>query len=289
MIERDPLKRTSLTEVKNKLRFNIDFRKITNNYARENISSKATPERNIFASGTFKNVRKGKYILGERAGEDCVCKTFKSGSVFEESYFQAELKVIEKALEIINNFNLNKVIRQTIWLNKPGIWIPEPSSTFWKVNEKILVEPMISNFKKFNSNTGWTPEKSSPWIEKMQALSHYSYHSTNGHLLLCDLQGGRIENVAVITDPVIMSTTREYGPTDLGDEGISTFFANHICNKYCDSKWMIPHDRKTYFEKRKGSSMVLSTQLEKLQIFTPFPEINLDEFDLEKLNCELLH
>ena len=27
-----------------------------------------------------------------------------------------------------------------------------------------------------------------------------------------------------------MSTTQEYGPTDLGSEGISTFFARHKCN-----------------------------------------------------------
>ncbi|EFX80040.1 hypothetical protein DAPPUDRAFT_35524, partial [Daphnia pulex] len=94
-------------------------------------------------------------------------------------------------------------------------------------------EPMISNFEKFNSNTGWTPEESSPLSDVMQALSKYSYHSTNRNLLLFDLQGGVIENGTVITDPIIMSSAREFGQTDLGDQGISTFFANHTCNKLC--------------------------------------------------------
>jgi hypothetical protein len=266
MIERDPQKRISLAEVKTNLRFNIDFQKITNNYARQNNSSFALSADIMLSSGTFKNVYKGKYLIGERAGEECVWKSFKSGSVFEESFFEAELRVVEKALKIINSFNKNKVINQTIWLNKPGIWTSKSSSTVRKVNEKVMVEPLISNFEKFNSNTGWIPDKSSPWIEKMQALSHYSYHSTDRHLLLCDLQGEAMGSIAVITDPIIISSTKEYGPTDLGDQGISTFFANHTCNKYCDSKWMIPHDRTSYFEKRKGSSMVLSTELSEFHL-----------------------
>jgi hypothetical protein len=49
---------------------------------------------------------------------------------------------------------------------------------------------------------------------------------------------------------------------DLGDEAISTFFANHTCNKYCDSKW-IPHDDS---RSGKGSSMVLSTKLAEFHL-----------------------
>ncbi|XP_046460943.1 CBL-interacting protein kinase 26-like isoform X3 [Daphnia pulex] len=270
MIERDPVKRISLQEIKNKLRSIIeDFPQMTINHARENNATWATIYEPIYASGSFKNVYKGKYTEGERAGEDCVGKSFISGSVFERSFFKSEHKVVRKALEIINNFNKQRVINQTIWLIKPGIWSCKSGSK--RKAEKMLIEPMISNFEKFNSNTGWTPEESSPWSDKMQALSHYSYHSTNRHLLLCDLQGGVIENGAVLTDPIIMSSTREYGPTDLGDEGISTFFVYHRCNKFCDSKWMIPNDKKTYFEKRQGSSMDLGKKLTKLKLVNQTP------------------
>jgi hypothetical protein len=292
MIERDPSNRISLVVVKNTLRSIItDFPQLTNNYARENNATRAEIDELICARGSLKNVYKGKYTQGERAGEDCVCKHFKSGSAFEESYFQLELEVVEKALEIINNFNKGKVIDQTIWLNKPGIWTIVPGSE--REGEKALVEPMISNFEKFNSNTGWTPEESSPWSDAMQALSHYSYHYTNGHFLLCDLQGGVIEKGAVLTDPIIMSATREYGPTDLGDKGISTFFANHTCNKLCDSKWMIPRDKKKYYEKRKGSSTVLSTKLTELKLVNQIPQdivvgTNLRRTNLRRITVTLV-
>ncbi len=271
MIERDPSKRISLQTVKTNLEMILfdDFPQLPTNFARENNATEAKVDVLIYASGSFKNVYKGKYIDGERADEHCVCKSLISGSVFEESYFQVELQVVEKALEIINNFNKEKVINPNIWLNKPGIWTGTGSEN---EGEKVLVEPMISNFEKFNSNTGWSPEESSPWTDVMQALSHYSYHSTNRHLLLCDLQGGVIENGAVITDPIIMSTSKEYGPTDLGDEGISTFFFYHRCNEFCNPKWMIPRHKKRYFEKREGSSMALSTKLTELKLVNQIPQ-----------------
>lgn len=229
------------------------------NYARENNSSRATVSMDtVYAQGAFKNVYKGKYTTGDRAGQDCVCKIFKSGSVFEESFFDSELKVVNKALEIINRFNDDSVINKRIWLNMPAVWTFLEESD--RAGEKSLIEPMIDNFEKFNSNTGWTPEESSPWIQVMQALSHYSYHSTNGQLLFCDLQGGVYKDGFVITDPVIMSMTQVYGPTDLGSEGISTFFARHKCNNFCNSQWMAPKNKKVFFKVQKGSAMILPTK-----------------------------
>jgi hypothetical protein len=225
------------------------------NFARQNDSCKAEGYfSSVYAAGGFKNVYKGKYTEGVRIGQDCVCKKFKSGSVYEEAYFATELKVVAKALQIINKFNNDHLINKPIWLNEPTVWTIEGS------NEKCLVEPMIVNFEKFNSNTGWTPNQTSPWIEVMQALSHYSYYASQRSILCCDLQGGSYKDGFIITDPVIMSTTREYGPTDLGAEGISTFFAWHKCNQYCNTQWMKPVDKKVYFDQQKCTSMMLPTR-----------------------------
>ena len=68
----------------------------------------------------------------------------------------------------------------------------------------------------------------------MQALSHNSYHISVGKYLLCDLQGGVYKDGVVLTNPVIMSRTEgAYGPTDLGPDGIKSFFANYKMNEYC--------------------------------------------------------
>lgn len=94
-----------------------------------------------------------------------------------------------------------------------------------------------------NSNTGWTPEDEDTgkaWTQAMQALSHFSYDASKGDLVLCDLQGGIGSSGAVLTDPAISSQSRSFGATDLGVQGINTFFASHKCTDFCWGSWRTP-------------------------------------------------
>jgi hypothetical protein len=74
------------------------------------------------------------------------------------------------------------------------------------------------------------------------------FHLTQGlcHLLCC-----------VNADPVIMSRTRSYGVTDLGPDGISTFFARHRCNRYCQSYWQKPRNVAVYYASTSSTTMEL--------------------------------
>lgn len=157
--------------------------------ARTNRSTEAEIYRDqLFASGTFKNVYAGEYVNGARAGQECVSKEFKTGSVYEEHYFKEELNIIRRAQAVIDDWHDARVINKRILLNTPTIW------TYTETGVKNLVEPMIENFEKFNSNSGWAPITGDLWSEAMQALSHFSYHNSGGQLLLCDLQGGSYRN-----------------------------------------------------------------------------------------------
>ncbi|RYP80011.1 hypothetical protein DL770_006413 [Monosporascus sp. CRB-9-2] len=153
-------------------------------YSRNNDATRANIEGGLFASGNFKNVKRGVYTAGERIGQECVAKEFKTGSVFEDHYFNEELAIIDRTQKIIDNWHDAGIIDRTIVLNTPTIWVYENSG------HKVLVEPMIKNFEKFNSNTGWADNTGGAWSEAMQALSHFSYHNSGGQFLLCDLQGG---------------------------------------------------------------------------------------------------
>ena len=126
--------------------------------------------------------------------------------------------------------------------------------------QKTLIEPFIECFQKFNSNVGSVINEADTggWPALMQALSHYSYHISGGKYALCDLQGGIWPDGGgvVLTDPVILSRTREFGVTDLGPEGISTFFARHKCNKFCKSEWTKPKETQIHFKPSLGTTMV---------------------------------
>ena len=89
----------------------------------------------------------------------------------------------------------------------------------------------------------------------MQALSHFSYHITGGAFVLCDLQGGLYKDGAILTDPVLLSRDRRFGPTDLGSYGISSFFSYHQCNEFCDASWSKPRGPACYYEAIEGTTM----------------------------------
>lgn len=103
----------------------------------------------IYASGSFKNVYRGTYTEGARSGQACVSKEFKTGSTVETQYFQEELEIIKLTQKIIDDFHTGQIINRQIVLNTPEIWRYEETGNL------SLVEPMIDNFEKYNSNTGW--------------------------------------------------------------------------------------------------------------------------------------
>ncbi|KAI9162896.1 Metallocarboxypeptidase A [Paramyrothecium foliicola] len=173
---------------------------------------------NPFAEGTYRWVAKGKYTSGPRQGQACVTKWFKTGVVFEEDYFELDIKAIDKATEIVNRFNDLRMINKAIKINVATVWEFSPQSGEWS-GSKNLREPFIRNYQKFNSNSGWFDD-SGALGEIMQALSHFSYHVTEGSYLLCDVQGGVYQHEVVLSDPVVLSWNRDYGVTDLGPEGI---------------------------------------------------------------------
>jgi Alpha-kinase family len=162
-----------------------------NEYARRNESWTSRNELEPFQSGSFMSVHMAKYIDGPRLGEDCVMKVFKGKKVFDAAKFENEIRVTEKALEIITKFNRDPKILNP--MHRPRklrmlVSIPQVFTQICNLRdrekERSLVEPYIPNFEKMNSNTGWTARqlKEYTWFECTQALSHYSYHISDGQL-----------------------------------------------------------------------------------------------------------
>ena len=173
----------------------------------------------------------------------------------EARYYDMDIKCVEKAIDIIREWNNRKCVDKVVQLNRAEVWnFRDDASDAW-AGRKVLQEPFIHNWEKFNSNTGWKSDKTG-WAHVMQALSHFSYHVSGGQFVLCDLQGGIYRHGAVLTDPVIISRQKgRYGVTDLGPGGISSFFGQHECNNFCRSEWQTPKDCRLVYRPTKGTSM----------------------------------
>mmetsp|Transcript_106797 Transcript_106797/g.275997 ORF Transcript_106797/g.275997 Transcript_106797/m.275997 type:complete len:358 (+) Transcript_106797:44-1117(+) len=198
-----------------------------------NLSNRANDEGVLVGEGEFRRVRLGRYTEGPRVGERCVHKVFKTGGVYEDTFFTDDIKASDKAVEIAGAFQKYLSAKATpfvVRVNKPEVW---KYTSGQHVGQKVLVEPFIPNFKKFNSNTG----KADNNYEVAQALSHFSYDYSLGQLVLCDLQGGMEGSRCTLSDVVLLSNARAFGTTDLGSKGIENFFHHHRCNKICSPSW----------------------------------------------------
>jgi len=241
---------------------NRSFRTIRNDWT-ERYSSTAGDETfgasvdtdDLLETGAFKEVYMGRYTRGARHGEQCVSKMFRSHVQCPEDYFDKEVKASKVAAEIIESFNNEGIAPRSV-----KIRINMPSVRLLKGGTKCLLEPFVHNFEKFNSNTGWYDQEASEENEVdavMQALSHYSYHVTDGKYVLCDLQGGRYLDGVILTDPTLHSLQAEqFGGADLGPKGISTFFGRHECNEYCQDDWTEPRKQHAFFKRHMGTSLI---------------------------------
>ncbi|KAB5539299.1 kinase-like domain-containing protein [Coniochaeta sp. 2T2.1] len=193
---------------------------------------------NPIAEGTFRLVAKGEYTDGQRNGQACVGKWYKWDlDVDEEDLREDDLGCVEKAQYLVERWNQLNIANKRIRINVPEIWDLRNGMAFEiddddDYEQPIMVEPFIQNYRKWNSNSGWYDD-STVWGEVMQALSHFSYHISGGSVVLW-----------------------EYGSTDIGPDGISTFFNEHECNEFCRPNWIYPAAVAQYFQPTMGTTML---------------------------------
>ncbi len=203
----------------------------------------------------------GTYIGGNRNSQEAVCKCFKSQfAALESEFFSSDFDVAERAIRFAEEWNDICANDETILITRGDIHTIG--------DETYLVEPLIRNFTKFTSNNGWIADDKGWWGEAMEAFSHFTYHRSGGYLLVCDLQGryrqnrfANSKNRFELTDIAICSRRVMYGPTDLGEKGIDSFFNNHVCNQFCNinGRWARPRYTRQWFPKMSSTSMIHSS------------------------------
>jgi Alpha-kinase family len=223
--------------------------------------------------GSFRVAFAGTFVGGNRNGQQAACKCFKPHyHNMEEDFFCSEAVIIDRAVEYAHGWN--QFCKRKIVVNQGAVLTIDDT--------KYTVEPFIRRFTKFTSNNGWIASfDDKGWKAlAMEAFSHYTYHKSGGQLIVCDLQGWyRVNRFQwkkcrfELTDPAICSQSRSYGPTDLGEKGIASFFANHTCNKFCnkggDSPWAKPPLRKKWFVALPSTSMFSSLYSDTLRLVHP--------------------
>ncbi|EEC46889.1 predicted protein [Phaeodactylum tricornutum CCAP 1055/1] len=226
--------------------------------ARTNLTSQSviTHRDQLVGKGSFRLVYAGTYVGGNRNAQEAVCKQFKPHcSHLEDYYYSNDFRIIDKAVDYAEDWNGMCEVGKEILVTRGNVMNAGRA--------KYMVEPLIRDFTRFTSNNGWIRYDGDAELA-MEAYCHYTYHRSGGRLIVCDLQGRYRYNSYrqnkcrfELTDPAICSRDRQYGPTDLGEKGIESFFANHECNRFCnwDGYWQRPRSARAWFKLNQGTSM----------------------------------
>jgi hypothetical protein len=196
--------------------------------------------------GGYTYVALGSYCTNSKGPDKvdrCIIKWWKSGPVQSHDLYDIYMRRILKAYDLIMMFNHEKIILEPVYLQIPSIVQLDSGNI-------VLQEPYIEQYQKWNSNSGWYSKSNDSWSLAFQALSHFSYHISDGLYVLCNVTGGLIgerETEAILTDVVVHSRSREFDAADLGTSGIYNFFANHQCNEFCNPGWFTPIKHKKIF------------------------------------------
>ena len=228
-------------------------------FARRNPEHSGYIGQTHIGEGKYKNVTKGTYMSGEPTAD----KFLKTGVTFSSECFEDDRVAAEAALPYVAGFH--DYVETTRYKGRVEIMVTIPQ--VWEqsdgrlAGQKMLREPFINNFVKFNSNSGAADSTAAV----AQALSHYSYHASDGNELLCDLQGGKHGECYVLSDVVMMSKKKKYGNTDLGVTGIENWLNCHQCNDFCSSQWKTWSGARRLIRPVFSSTTILDTRTASAQ------------------------
>lgn len=155
-------------------------------YANRNPENSGFVGNSEIGQGKYKVVTEGTYENGAPAAD----KFLKTGTTFSSECFLDDVRVAEAALPYVAGFHeyidgsTSFRGRVSIKVNMPQVWTQSDGHLR---GQRMLREPFIEDFQKFNSNSGAADMSATV----AQAFSHYSFHASDGTELVCDVQGGK--------------------------------------------------------------------------------------------------
>ena len=213
-----------------------------------------------FAEGRFRTAYMGTWTKPrKKKGKKCVIKEKKETYAWRSTDWDTAMTIQKKAAELASGFNSFSSCRRKITFTDVALMVVSKRlnpKSHPMVNEYVILEEYIPGaFKKWCNNYGFISDESASVALAMPAFMHWSWVESKGELMIADLQGVCTDKRYILTDPVILSTSNEYGITDMGIEGMAMFFMHHKCNSLCEQ---LPRPTTTDFVGKIPMEVLLS-------------------------------
>ena len=186
-----------------------------------------------FAEGRFRYAYKAKWVKPvSRAGEMCVVKKFKDTYSWKRTDWDTTKKIYSKAHDLAKQFGRGiEFTSCEVGQVKRSDNAPKGP----KLEEYVVYEQYLEgDFNKWCNNYGYVSKEARGVDYTLPSFMHWSWIYSKGREMVGDLQGVKKPRGGYrLTDPVIMSTSGQYGVTDTGIEGMAMFFLIHECSDIC--------------------------------------------------------
>ena len=131
-------------------------------------------------------------------------------------------------------YTLTNVSAEEIWMAAE----PRLEGKFTKWNNNGGNKKMSGFFHNPSSGSVSSEDSLENHVHEIpQAFSHFTYQTSGGKHLVCDIQGTwNWQDGFMLTDPVVHCVSgkrHRFGKTDHGIEGIQKFFSTHVCGPVC--------------------------------------------------------
>lgn len=177
-------------------------------------------------------------------------------SSFEDEYkvrvdLQTQAIACFLAKEFCKNNTISKPVR---YVNSYGIQYQDASDN---IRFASIETKLDGKFMKWSNNNNYLMNIcNTDWSATMEAFTHWTYHFTNGYLMITDIQGIVKSDEYILTDPAIHCTDiNRFGDTNFGKKGMEIFFQKHKCNQICKTLKLDKHKCQPTDVIYKGTSV----------------------------------
>lgn len=195
-----------------------------------------------FAKGSIRYAFYGQFSTENSSFNDVVYKelanAYSDTNAFTIYREHLEIQAIAQFLAEQFNAEQNRVYQNFIPIIYADANLVQQLTNPLKIYQ--VERRMQHEWHKWNNNNGGVSRNEYSTI--LQAFSHWTYHISNGRLMVVDLQGVKVERAYLLTDPALhcddllrFRRTR----TNLGVKGMQQFFRTHICSEIC-TKFNLP-------------------------------------------------
>ncbi|CAF1339542.1 unnamed protein product [Adineta ricciae] len=189
-----------------------------------------------FAQGSLRFAFYGQLASDGYEMMDVVFKEFSSSSSYDNQLevYQEHLEIQAIAKFLAEQFNdeLKRIIKKPItvvYADADLVQVKSDESKVYQVEAR-----MHQDWHKWNNNSGGVSV--TEYSTVLQAFSHWTHHITAARLMVVDLQGVKVDNAYLLTDPAIHCDDLlrfKHTRTNFGVKGMREFFRTHICSEVC--------------------------------------------------------